>query len=36
LEQAARGSEVERVEPLADALLEAINRYFAHVAGALS
>ena len=35
LEQAARGNEVERVEPLAEALLEAINRYFAHVAGAL-
>lgn len=35
LEQAAVAEEVGRVEPLAEALIEAINRYFEVVASAL-
>ena len=35
LEQAAVAEEVERVEPLAEALIEAINRYFTVVSGEL-
>ena len=35
LEQAAMAEEVERVEPLAEALIEAINRYFGVVSGEL-
>jgi HPt (histidine-containing phosphotransfer) domain-containing protein len=35
LERAAIAEEVERVEPLAEALIEAINRYFGVVSGEL-